>query len=263
VALEDETLRGFDGLILEKRFESELSGVNLRAGLSAATLPGLRFGLTLETPTFYQVNETFTQADVTTFFDEGGSIRYGDQSGDAGVGEIEYQVQTPLRVGAGFRFNTLALTGGVADLSLTGGFEAVDWRQLQLDSDQFDFSDENDIAEDNFQVALNTNLGAEYRFAGASVRAGFAYRSDPEQGAFPLPDGETSDSDRLFYSAGFGYAFAKDVQVDFGWMQERFDDRFRPYPGITVPGTGDEITAPSVTQEIVRNRFLLGLTYSF
>ncbi|PSQ80225.1 MAG: hypothetical protein BRD40_04690 [Bacteroidetes bacterium QS_1_65_9] len=262
-AAEDDTLRGFDGLINESRFESDLSGVNLRGGLSAKALPGLRLGLTLETPTFYQVSEQYTEADVTTFFDDDNQLRYGDQSEDVGVGEIEYEVLTPFRLGAGFRFNTLALTGGVADLSLIGDVEVVDWRQLRLDADQFDFSDENEIGDENFQPVFNTNLGAELHAAGASLRAGFAYRPDPQKGEFTLADGEASNSDRTFFSAGLGYTFANNVRVDLSWMQERFDDQFRPYPSVEVPDSGTQITAPSVSQEIVRNRFLVGVTYSF
>ena len=262
-AAEDDTLRGFDGLINESRFESDLSGVNLRGGLSAKALPGLRLGLTLETPTFYQVSEQYTEADVTTFFDDGNQLRYGDQSEDVGVGEIEYEVLTPFRLGAGFRFNTLALTGGVADLSLIGDVEVVDWRQLRLDADQFDFSDENEIGDENFQTVFNTNLGAELHAAGASLRAGFAYRPDPQKGKFTLANGEASNSDRTFFSAGLGYTFANNVRVDLSWMQERFDDQFRPYPSVEVPDSGTQITAPSVSQEIVRNRFLVGVTYSF
>ena len=258
-------LAGFDELQFSERTESELTGGNLRGGFSAEVAPGVRAGLTLETPTFYQINETFTVAEITTFFDEGGSLSYGDQPGDVGRGTFEYEIRTPWRLGAGLSVNTLALTDGTADLTLLGDVEIVDWSQLELDSESFDFSGAN-RSIDNYKVVANMRLGAEYRQDAFTLRGGFAYQPDPRGFEVELAGGERSDRSKTFLSAGVGYQVNEQVRLDLGWMQERFDDQYVPYGsygGFDVPG-GDEGVLPSVVDEaMVRNQFLLGLSYSF
>lgn len=253
----DETYRGLDEVRFEERFESNLSGVSLRGGLSAEAVPGVRLGLTLETPTFYTVNESYTQAEITTFFDDGNQLSYGGLEGDEGVGQIEYRVRTPWRLGAGGQANLLALTNGVADLTLSADVELVDWSQLSLDAEEIDFETQNQVAEEDFGAVLNTNIGAEYRMAGFALRAGFAHRPDPRDSSgsgVETSTAEAPDTDRQFYSLGAGYRFSERFEINAGWMQEHFEDTFRPYGGEN---------APRIAEEVTRNRFLVGVRYFF
>ena len=255
------TYRGLDEVRLEEHFTSNLSGGNLRGGLSVQAAPGVRLGLTVETPTLYRVDETFTEAEITTFFDDGGSLSYGGQPGDVGTVENEYEVHTPWRLGAGAQVGLLQLTDGVADLTLAGDVEFVDWSQLERSSEVIALDPEQQSNE-NYDAVFNTSLGAEYRTGGAAFRAGFAYRPDPHNAG---PDARTEplegqmDSDRIFYSLGAGYRFAENLRVDVGWMQERFDDEFA---GFAVPPGGDN-WVPSAEEEVSRSRFLVGVRYFF
>jgi hypothetical protein len=264
-------LEGFQRLTFEERFTANLSGVNLRGGVSAEALPGVRLGTTVETPTFYQVDEEFTQAEITTVFDQGdedgNSLTYGNRSDDVGVGESQYRVRTPWRLGTGAQVNLLPITGGVLDLTLTADVEFLDWSQLALDSDAVDLDgpDSPDVfADENFQAVVNTNLGAELRIGGAALRAGFASRPDPVEGEFELYSGEATDAGRETYSLGAGYRFAENVRVDVAWMSTRYDQQYRPYASLdAVPPGSDSITAPYIDQGVTRNRFFAGVRYFF
>jgi long-subunit fatty acid transport protein len=256
VLVDGSELRGFDELQVEEGIESDLAGVNIRGGLSAELPPNFRVGLVIETPTWYSIDETFGTR-ITTFFDSGGSL--ADGSTDAN--DFDYTIRTPWRLGGGLSYQA----GG---LRLAGDVEVVDWTQLELDAEATNFPDVNRRIRD-LKTVVNSRIGAEYEVNGLALRAGFAYQPDPRDVEIQLADDETTDRSRTFYSAGIGYKFSEQFQINIGWMQERFDDQFRPYSSGTVPGEFDEngnpieITAPFVDEEIVRNRVLVGLTYSF
>jgi predicted porin len=96
-----------------------------------------------------------------------------------------------------------------------------------------------------------------------TVRGGYAYQPDPREARIQLPNDETTDRATTFFAAGFSYRFDAQLRFDFSWMQEQFDDQYRPYASVRVPGENVDIVAPVVDEEITRNQFLIGLTYSF
>ncbi|QXD14630.1 outer membrane protein transport protein [Rhodocaloribacter litoris] len=232
----------FDFLRFEERFRSELVGVNVRAGVTARLAPQVRVGFTVETPTRYDVDEEFDTL-LETFFDNGDVFVYGDEAReDAGSGVFEYDIVTPWRLGAG-------LTVENAGFTLSADAEFVDWSQMELEADGFSFADENRRIRRAYDAVVNARLGVAYTLGAFVLRGGFAYQPDPR-----TADDEV-DRDRLFYAAGFGYRVNEQFQLDFGWMQERFDDQYRPYVEVT--------DAPVVDEQVVRNRFVLGVKVSF
>ena len=242
----DTELRGFDQVTYEERFESDLVGVNLRAGISAEAAENLRLGLVIETPTFYRVDETF-ETVITTWFDSGGSLSYGGEPGDIGRGSFEYDITTPFRFGLGISYY-------VSGLRLMGDVEFIDWTQLELDADtdRDFFADLNRAIRNEFQAVVNTRLGAEYTMNDLSLRIGFASNPNPIETRLTTSAGSTLNRDKTFFSAGIGYRFSDTLVVDFGWMQERQDD-------VYLPDFVDYV----VDENLVRNHFLVGLSVLF
>ena len=240
VVLSDGELRGFDFLTYEQGFESDLTGFSLRGGVSTDVAGGARLGLTVETPTFFVVNEDFHRS-VETIFDIGGSLSESQR------GEFEYEIRTPWRLGAGAAWHN-------GDILIAGDVEYVDWSQMELDADGTSFDDVNRDIRQSFDPVWNAKIGAEYLLGNVALRGGFAIKPDPrvfEQGA-----DQTFDRDKTFFSAGVGYQFADRFFVDLGWMQERFDDQYVPY--------GDVSTTPPVAEEeVVRNRVSIGVRVMF
>ena len=237
--------RGFDQMTYEERFNSDLVGVNFRAGVSAEAASGLRLGVTVETPTFYRVDENF-ETVISTFFDNGLSLSYGGQPGDLGRGTFEYDITTPWRFGGGISYT-------VSGLTLLADLELVDWSQLELDAstDRTFFNDINRSIRNNFNAVVNTSLGAEYRYQDLSLRVGYALQPDPNDAILTLSDGATldPDTDRTFISAGIGYEFSDKLAFNFGWMQEVQDDVYIP-----------DFTTYVANEDVVRNHFLVGIT---
>lgn len=246
VILPDRELQGFDFLEYEQGFKSDLTGFNLRAGASVEVGEGTRLGFLVETPTFYEISESYFR-DLVTGFDQvvgpgGGSTMSAGEDGD-----YEYSLRTPWRLGGGIAWSH-------GDLLLAGDVEYVDWSQMEFDSDDDSFDDVNRSIRENLDPVWNARIGAEYRFGSLAVRGGFAYQPDPRSAEIVV-GGDESDRSKTFFSAGGSYYFDDQFMLDFGWMQERFDDQFVPYRDVTDP--------PVVEEEVVRNRFMVGVRVLF
>jgi predicted porin len=223
-------------------------GASLRGGVTARVAPGIRVGLNIETPTFYAIDEEFS-TKLETFFDNGDVYDYGFRSDEtAGAGEFDYEILTPWRAGAG-----LAFTADVFQVFADAEF--VDWSQMTLDSDLYNFSSENQAIRQDYDPVVNARVGGEYYLGNLVLRGGFAFQPDPREGEARTAGGETLDRSKTYFSAGLGYRFADQFRVDLGWMQERFDDQFLPYTEVT--------DAPIVDEQVLRNRFALGVNILF
>jgi opacity protein-like surface antigen len=243
-------LEGFHNFQLEERIDTDISGVNLRAGLSAQLASGLRGGLSVESPTWYTLTEVYgtrMQTDFDCDFSrsgtpcpEGGVA--GFESGSLTGNEFEYRLQTPWRIGAGLQYARDGLT-------VAGDLEFVDWTQASLSADGASFTSLNRRILD-LNSTVNTRIGAEYAFDQAAVRGGVSYRPDPRDLSFQDVDEQNTNADRLFLSAGVSYTPADQFSLHLNWMQERFDDQFSSY------GEG-----PVVRETVARNQILIGVTY--
>ncbi len=238
----------FSSLRFTESFSSDFVGVNARFGLSALVAPGARIGLTIETPTYISVEESFNTVLQTTF-DNGDVFVYGDDLTEtAGSGEFDYTITSPWKIGVGGSYE-------ISGLTLLADVEWMDWSQLELDADGFSFEQENQDIRRTLDAVVNARFGAEYRVEKLTLRGGVAVYPDPRDTGSPLASSDGVDRDRTWLSAGLGYAFSKEVSASISWMQGQFDDQFRPYT--------DVANAPTVSEEVTTNRFLIGFTFGF
>jgi len=254
--LEGTSLEGFYEYRLEERIETDISGVNLRFGLSAQVTDALRGGFLVETPTWYNLTEVFgteMQTDFDCDFSRSGAACPvggvdGFASGSLTGSEFEYRLRTPWRLGGGLQYTQNRLT-------LAGDLEFVDWTQARVSADDASFTDLNRSIR-GLDATLNYQVGAEYAFGPTAVRAGVAVRPDPRDESFRDVDGQSTDADRVFLSAGLRYTPDEQVSIYANWMQERFDDTF---PSYAVDSSLGE--SPVVREDVARNRILVGITY--
>lgn len=262
VIRDGQVYRGLDQMQFRERFESTFTGFNLRMGLSTTLASNVRLGLTAETPTWTSVTDDFTDAEIRTDFLDGQSLAYGDDPDeDVGRGTFDYRITTPWRLGAGLTLKT-------DHFRANAGVEFIDWSNLELSSNSFDFPEANNQIDDAFGHVFNWRGGLEYSSeSGLALRAGMAYRPDPRQYDFTAAGGESYDRSRTSYSLGVSYPLSDQVTMDIGWMQTRSRDQFAPYE-LTQEGTPsflnpDEISTPLVDEEVTRNQFQVDLRYRF
>ncbi len=236
----------FDYLYFSERFTSDLVGVNGRFGVSMNANDNMRIGGTIETPTVYAIEESYGTY-LETEFDNGDLFAYGDQPGQtAGSGEFDYTLTTPWRLGMGFSFET-------GPVMLMADVEWVDWSQMELSSNTYDFGPENLDIRDALQSVVNVRLGAVASFDNIEVRAGAGYHPDPRtEQRFHSEGFPSVDRGRTFGSLGLGYKLSDRIGIDLGWMMEELTDRSDLYVDVR--------DAPYVSEDVTRNRFQFGMT---
>lgn len=226
VLLDDGTLlAGFNELDYQQRLSSDMAGVNLRVGMSGRLNNRIRYGVTLESPTWSYFEESYGE-QFTTRFDHGGAVTYGDHVDDVGNGFFEYSVRSPWRLGAGLRLDA-------GRFMLTGEGEIVDWTQLNLSSSEGGevFREVNRVIDNEYGIALNYAFGVEVELSFVDLRWGIAFRSSPykDPAAVSPPDGRQV-GDRLGMSFGAGVQLTDGIRVDLGLHSEEERDVWNLYP---------------------------------
>ncbi len=168
----------FTSLELRDEFTTEGSGVNLKLGVIVRPVDAFRFGLSLQTPTWYTFNESYDRSLYSTLQSPGGPVENYSES--ELPGEFTYRLTTPFRA-----------NGGVAVFLskygfLTADVEYVDYSSIRFSNDDDDgfgnyFSGVNSRIDDLYRSAVNYKFGAEGRYEVFRLRAGYAVSANPYQ----------------------------------------------------------------------------------
>jgi hypothetical protein len=188
----------FTNLLRRNTLETKGTGVNFRLGVIYRPSDYMRFGLSVQTPTFSKLTDSYGASIQSNFSSEpytGAGVTSASETTQPG--EYTYQLTTPFRATAGAVF----LLGKHAFVS--GDVDYVNYSQARLSGADGDgasvFSVENEAISDTYGKALNYRAGIEGRFEVFRVRAGYARYGDPFKTA-------TFDRAQNFYTAGVGFA---------------------------------------------------------
>jgi hypothetical protein len=145
-------------------------GTNVKFGVIARPIDGLRVGAYIHTPTWMFLHENWMK-DMTSYFISGKYNASIDPT------EYYYRLQTPFRWGAG-----LAYTFGSLGL-LSVDYEGVDYGGLKLREDNGSigsFTEDNQHIKQYYRSATsNIRVGGELRLNAVALRAGYAYYQNP------------------------------------------------------------------------------------
>ncbi len=172
--------------------DTDLAGFNLRTGVVAETLPGLRFGFALESPTWLYAEEAFERSGGEELFD--------------------YTLQTPWRAAAGVAYEQRGLL-------LTADVAVANWSEGRLRPSET-FGPENIEIERDYRESVEVRVGAEYAIGLGAVRAGYAYQQDP------LRDLVEPDRARRTAAAGLSLHASSRLTLDVAIAVTDFEDRF-------------------------------------
>ncbi len=180
-----------DDVATDPSFDADIYGANVRAGLSFEATPALRFGVTVESPTILNI----------------------DESGRA-FGRNEYRIATPWRVSTG-------ILASSPRALVSADVELVDWSQARFITDGPDFDTENDFADRFLNPVLNTRVGGEFRLGSVALRAGAAFQPDPRFDNFD------PQAIRQHYSVGAGFRITPNARIDAAFTHTRLADGAR------------------------------------
>ena len=168
-------------------FSAQIGGI--------AKIKKFRFGLSLDTPTWYNILEETSQTLETTRIENNTLVNTFVNPQVINVFSI-YNLRTPGKVtgSAAYIFGKSGL------ISLDYSYK--DYSNLSFDSDLNDnvFSTQNTIIENTLRGASTIKIGGEYRVNKYSFRAGGRYEDSPYE------DNEII-GDLSGFSLGFGYNF--------------------------------------------------------
>lgn len=189
-------------LTTSESFDADLRGFNVRAGLVAEAAPGLRLGLSFESPSWIHSEETW-------------------QATGSGSQLYSYTSQTPWRMtgGAVYEIDRLLVA---LDLVF------ADWSQARL-RPSATYAEANRDIEHLYQATLDLRLGAEYDFGYGAVRAGYAFAQDP------LRDEVATDRLRHTIASGLSYYVQRGITLDVAFSFTQFDDQ------VFTPGAVDPV----------------------
>jgi hypothetical protein len=214
----DNLVEVFDELRYTETLSANGAGINLKLGFIYRVDQALRLSLAIHTPTYFQIDETFSTElgyDYTLDVD-------GAQSGFAGVdGSFNYGLRTPWR----FMFGA----GGVIS---NKGFLTAELEYVNYSNNRFLFegfpADEailNEEVGDNLEGAIKLRTGAEIAFGDFRARGGVGVQQAPIVG------------DNTFYtnfSLGLGYRGRKHF-VDLGYRRLGLKESYVPYLTADAP----------------------------
>jgi hypothetical protein len=210
------------------------TGINARLGVIVRAIDALRFGASIQTPTYIRLTEEYsTSLTANNKYVPQGS--FGSLT--TAPGTFEYSVTTPFRANGGA---TVVL--GKAGF-ITGDVEYVGYSQAKFKTtdgtvDQ-GLNDGNANINNSYRSVVNTRVGAEGRFSIFRARAGFAYYASPYKN-------DVFKRNQKYYSAGVGVR-TKSFFLDLAGVYLDGKDLYQPYslaytPPPTVAMTNHRFT---------------------
>ncbi|MEA5460264.1 hypothetical protein VB796_14500 [Arcicella sp. LKC2W] len=241
------------------------TGINLTVGTIYKPNDMIRFGLSVVTPTWYDVDETSSSAKVINV-DETKGIDLGTNPDQnilnklVSIGykvaqrnnvyyitsiprlstvtyEDNYQLRTPFKA-----------NGGVALFFKKKGFVSADieyvaYKGMNVSTANPDSEIIGDLENSAANIklfynnVLNVKVGGEYRVGNVSLRGGFNYMPTPYSTNFD--NSKSIDRSQKIYSAGLGYR-TNEFYIDVTGMYGTTQQSFTPY---SLANSGDYASA--------------------
>lgn len=216
-------------------------GVNLKAGIIATPVAGLRLGASISTPTWLFMQDSW---------DESIDARYSDGYSSnlmSPLGEYHYRVNSPFRWNLGASY----VIGKIGLISVD--YEGTDYSTITMltdDGDKRAFQDANNEIANDFRSAGVLRAGAEVRpTANLAIRAGYSRYGNPEK---------NFGYDVDYISAGVGFSGSSGMFLDMAFQKRISNDE-----GFSLYNDYTNNTAPIGSLEISGWKFLVTLGFRF
>ncbi len=213
----------FKTLSLLETVESDLSGFTANFGMLYRFGENSRVGLSIKTPSWINVKETYSQS-ATSSFDNGDRFSYIVADNQPN----EYDVTTPFVLSGGLSY-------GIRNVMLVASFDYTDWTQMEFRNASSDLLKYNIQIKEQFQPTADVHVGAEYEAIPnlLQLRGGFAYLRSPYQS-------DPAAFDRKYITAGAGFVVADAIVIDFAFVHGYWQNYVLNYDATSK--TNEDIT---------------------
>lgn len=199
------------------------SGINAKIGAIYRPIPNVRLGATLESPTWYTIDDSYSEGLDTKY----GKNRVDSQFvNDDEFYDFTYKLRTPLKVSTGIAYffddkGFISADIDYVDYS-TINFAAANTGDTQV------ISDNNQDVLSKYTDAINFRVGAEYKINKLMLRGGYGLQGDPY---VPIDNKSFKIST---YSAGLGYRI-NSYYIDMTYQKVTSNSERWPYALNNIP----------------------------
>lgn len=233
---ESDPATTFEDLTVRDEFTTTGNGVNGRLGFIVKPNDLVRFGASIQTPTYFSMRDAYITSLQTR--------NRAAFNKETDPGEYEYRLTTPTRINGG-----VALIAGKYGF-FTGDVEYVNYTRARLrdPSENGSFQGSNNDISTMYKSAVNVRLGAEGRFDIFRVRGGFALYGDPYENS-------NYDRKKTYLTAGAGIRQAN-YFFDMALVNTAYNSVYSPY--VLNDGTQPVVTTKNRYNNLL---FTLGLNF--
>ncbi|MCF6333075.1 MAG: outer membrane protein transport protein [Draconibacterium sp.] len=238
-------------------FNSDLNttgnGYNFKFGAIYKPINEIRLGVSIHTPTFYKLHDSFETSMHSSITYDDGTTNYDEYSP---YSNYNYRLETPLR--ATFSGAVIIAKKGLISMD----YELVNYGNAKFrnDGNGNDFVVKNQDIADVYKSAGNIRIGGEYNVAkGISLRAGYELQQSAfNTNAFGALQAN-SDANLKVYSAGLGYRSGL-FFADVAYRYSVLDNFELPYP---TPISNSYPAPQMAAINTVKNNVLFTIGYKF
>ncbi len=247
----------FDDFTYNSYLRTTGTGYNFKLGVIYKPTNELRLGLSVHTPTFFSLQDTYDNSMSSSItYDDGVTEHY--DSTPQRMGEFNYKLETPFKT---------VLSGayviGKAGL-ISVDYEIVDYSSIKLRDGDYneDFYTQNQEIENSYKTVGNLHIGGEYRVnSNVSLRAG--YENYPSVYS-SLNNGAPTDSKYWTASGGIGFKQGN-FFLDMTYKYANGTSYSGLYPGANYSNYNSGVYSgyKLAKFETNRNNFLVTLGFKF
>jgi hypothetical protein len=220
-------------------YNEELSvtgkGFNLKIGVIARLNDWIRLGGAYHSPTYYNMEEDYSKSIIAVWNDRVESEQFPKDL----PAYFDYELRTPWKA-----IGSVAINIKKKGL-ITADIEIIDYASAKFNSDNYKFSNENDVINSLYTKATNIRLGGEMKYKPFRIRAGYALYGSPYK--------DNAELDRKSYTFGLGVDKGHFI-VDFAYVFSEGNDEHFMY-------SSDLVDAANIITTSHNFLFTLGLRY--
>jgi long-subunit fatty acid transport protein len=226
-------------------------GINLKLGAIYRPVEQVRLGLTVHSPSVYQLKDRYNASMNANTENYNGNKTIDIATINDGNGEIvnEYQYASPWRVAAGFSY----VFREVENVKKQRAFIAADVEYIMYRTMRYSSSQENPTTTERtyfeglsqnikeiYKNAFNFKLGGEIKFNTIMFRLGGSYMGNPNKSTSEL------QGNRISLSGGLGYRH-RGMFFDVAYVHQLTKDVNFPYRLNDKPNTFAKINGTGGT----------------
>lgn len=195
-----------NSIVIREEYENSGNGFNAKLGMVYRINDYLRVGAAIHSPTFYSVDDVFSNS-MTSNFRGVGALSFSTP-----VYETNYSIRTPWR----FMLSGGAIVGKKGLLNVD--YELVDYSTIKFNASDYDLDGLNSSIQSVFKTAHNVRVGGEYRINNIAIRGGYRFEMSPYSSSY-----SNMGSNRNTVSFGGGFRH-RNFFIDAAWMTSFYDE---------------------------------------